>query len=73
MERLLTDRIVIETLVDRMLGYWIEFFADYLDAVGDFVEMIWMGDDWGTQRGRSSHPACFAKSSCRVIASSARS
>ncbi len=59
MERLLTDRIAIETFVDRMLGYWIEFFTGYLDAVGDFVEMIWMGDDWGTQRGPILPPRLF--------------
>jgi uroporphyrinogen decarboxylase len=59
MERLLSDRIVIETRIDRMLGYWIEFFADYLDAVGDFVEMIWIGDDWGTQRGPILQPRLF--------------
>ena len=27
LEKLLTDPTVIEALVDRMLGYWIEFFA----------------------------------------------
>lgn len=25
---------------DRLLGFWIDFFGAYLDAVGDFVEMI---------------------------------
>ena len=49
--KVLIDRIAIETFVDRMLGYWIEFFTGYLDAIGDFVEMIWMGDDWGAQAG----------------------
>lgn len=59
MERLLTDRIVIETLVDRMLGFWIDFFGAYLDAVGDLVEMVWMGDDWGTQQGPILQPKLF--------------
>jgi uroporphyrinogen decarboxylase len=59
MEKLLIDRIVIETLVDRMLGFWIEFFAAYLDAVGDYVEMVWMGDDWGTQQGPILQPKLF--------------
>jgi uroporphyrinogen decarboxylase len=59
MERLLTDRIVIETLVDRMLGFWIDFFAAYLDAIGDCVEMIWMGDDWGAQQGPILPPRLF--------------
>jgi uroporphyrinogen decarboxylase len=59
MEKLLTDRVVIETLVDRMLGFWIDFFGAYLDAVGEWVEMIWMGDDWGTQRGPILPPKLF--------------
>jgi uroporphyrinogen decarboxylase len=59
MEKLLTDRITIETLFDRMLGYWIEFFGVYLDAVDDYVEMIWIGDDWGTQQGPIIPPKLF--------------
>lgn len=59
LEKLLTDRMVVEILVDRMLGYWIEFFDAYLDAVGDYVEMVWMGDDWGTQRGPIMPPKLF--------------
>jgi uroporphyrinogen decarboxylase len=59
MERLLTDRIVIETLVERMLGFWMEFFTAYLDAIGPLVEMIWIGDDWGTQQGPILPPRLF--------------
>jgi uroporphyrinogen decarboxylase len=59
MERLLTDQFTIETLLDRMLGYWIEFFGDYLAALGDCVEMIWIGDDWGTQQGPIIPPKLF--------------
>jgi len=59
MEKLLTDRIVIETLVDRMLEFWLSFFGAYLDAIGDQVEMIWMGDDWGTQQGPIISPKLF--------------
>jgi uroporphyrinogen decarboxylase len=61
LEKLLTDPLVIETLVDRMLQYWLEFFDSYLDAVGDYVEMIWMGDDWGTQIGPIMPPKLFQK------------
>jgi uroporphyrinogen decarboxylase len=59
MEKLMTDRVVIETLVDRVLGFWIDFFGRYLDAVGDVVEMIWLGDDWGTQQGPIIPPRLF--------------
>lgn len=59
LEKLLTDRPVIEALVDRMLEFWLEFFAGYLDAIGDQVEMIWMGDDWGMQPGPIMQPKLF--------------
>ena len=59
LEKLMTDQPVIEALVDRMLEYWMEFFAGYLDAIGDEVEMIWIGDDWGTQRGPMIPPKLF--------------
>ena len=42
-----------------MLGFWIEFFDAYLDAVGEYVEMIWIGDDWGTQHGPIIPPQLF--------------
>ncbi|NQU11906.1 hypothetical protein HQ590_14015 [bacterium] len=59
MEKLATDRIIIETLVDRMLGFWLDFFSRYLEAIGEHVEMVWMGDDWGTQRGPIIAPEIF--------------
>jgi len=59
MERLLTDRDVIETLVERVLEFCMEFFSSYLDAVGDLVEMVWVGDDWGTQQGPIMQPQLF--------------
>jgi len=59
MEKLLTDREVIEALVDRVLEYCINFFEPYLDAVGDTVEMVWIGDDWGTQQGPIVNPQLF--------------
>ncbi len=59
LEKLLTDRIIIETLVDRMLEFWLEFFGPYLDALSEYVEMIWMGDDWGMQQGAIIPPKLF--------------
>jgi uroporphyrinogen decarboxylase len=61
MELLAADPIVVETLVDRMLEYWIGFFGPYLEAVGERVEMIWMGDDWGTQQGPIINPSLFRR------------
>ena len=51
MEKLILEPDVIEYLTDRTLDWMIKFFDRYLDEIGDYVEMIWMGDDWGTQKG----------------------
>jgi uroporphyrinogen decarboxylase len=59
MEKLLTERKMIEALVDRMLQFWIEFFDAYLGEIGEFVEMMWMGDDWGMQNGPIMNPELF--------------
>jgi uroporphyrinogen decarboxylase len=59
MEKVITDPLAIETLVDRLLEYWIAFFDGYLDAIGDLIEVVWMGDDWGSQLGPVMSPAMF--------------
>jgi uroporphyrinogen decarboxylase len=59
MEKTITEPIVIETLVDRLLEYWLAFFDGYLEAIGDIIEAVWMGDDWGTQLGPVMSPAVF--------------
>jgi uroporphyrinogen decarboxylase len=45
--------------VEKMFNYWIEFFDHYIDAIGDYVEVVWMGDDWGTQVGPIMNPSIF--------------
>jgi uroporphyrinogen decarboxylase len=59
MEKMLTEPKVVETLIDKVLEWQIGFFDSYLDAIGDYVEMIWMGDDWGTQLGPLISPQIF--------------
>jgi uroporphyrinogen decarboxylase len=50
---------MIEALVDRMLEWQLAFFDHYLDEIGDYIEMIWMGDDWGTQIAPLISPKLF--------------
>jgi uroporphyrinogen decarboxylase len=59
MEKVVTEPMVIEALVERLLEYWIDFFDGYLAAIGDIIEVVWMGDDWGTQLGPVMNPAVF--------------
>lgn len=59
MEKILTDPGVIDLLVEKMLDYWLVFFDHYLDAIGDYIEVVWMGDDWGTQMGPIMNPQLF--------------
>ena len=59
MEKLITEPQVLELLVDRLLEYWIDFFDGYMGAIGDLVELVWMGDDWGAQSGPVIDPALF--------------
>lgn len=59
MEKTIAEPSAIEALVDRLLEYWIDFFGAYLEAIGDFIEVVWLGDDWGIQLGPVMNPSVF--------------
>ena len=59
MEKIITDQDVIVKLVDRLLEWQMEFFDSYLTEIGEYIEMVWIGDDWGTQLGPIMNPAIF--------------
>jgi uroporphyrinogen decarboxylase len=59
MEKLMLEPDIIEYLTDRVLEWFMRFFDRYLDEIGDYIEMIWMGDDWGTQLGPIVAPGVF--------------
>jgi uroporphyrinogen decarboxylase len=59
MSDLAYDPELISLLVDRVLEWMMEFTAHYLDEIGDFIEVWWMGDDWGMQTGPIMSPAKF--------------
>lgn len=61
MEKILSETALIEKLVDMLLEYWIEFFDAYLEEIGEYVEMIWLGDDWGMQHGPIMNPELFRR------------
>jgi uroporphyrinogen decarboxylase len=51
----------VEVLVEKVLEWMIEFTSLYLDEVGEYVEVWWMGDDWGMQTGPIMDPETFRK------------
>ena len=59
MSDLADNTALAELLLDRVLDWMMEFTSHYLDEIGDYVEVWWMGDDWGMQTGPIMSPAVF--------------
>jgi len=59
MADLADDPALVELLLDRVLEWMMEFTSHYLDEIGEYVEVWWMGDDWGMQTGPIMSPAIF--------------
>jgi len=61
MEELAMDQNLIEVLIEKVLDWNISFMTNYLKEIGDYIEMVWFGDDWGTQLGPIMSPSIFRK------------
>ncbi|MCX6377030.1 MAG: hypothetical protein NTU88_13530 [Armatimonadetes bacterium] len=63
MERIFMDMIeqpeVLETLIDRTLQFWLDWFRLFLDEVGDVVDVIMIGDDLAGQNGPLYPPRIY--------------
>ena len=59
MSDLASDPDLVSLLLDRVLEWMMDFTSHYLDEIGEFVEVWWMGDDWGMQTGPIMSPALF--------------
>jgi len=63
LERLFMDMIeqpeVLETVIDRTLQYWLDWFRLFLDEVGDVVDVIMIGDDLAGQHGPLFSPRIY--------------
>ncbi len=46
-------------LTDRFLDWNIKYFDKLLEACGEYIEMVWIGDDWGYQEGPVMAPQIF--------------
>lgn len=50
-----------ETLLDKVLTLYMGFYDRYLDEVGDYVQVVELGDDVGAQNGPIMSPALLRK------------
>ena len=46
-------------LLDMLLDWWMAFMDAYLAEIGDFIQIMWAGDDWGSQSGPLIAPDDF--------------
>jgi uroporphyrinogen decarboxylase len=56
---LAADRSFAEALLDKMLSHYLRNVELYLDAVGDYLQVIQMGGDMGTQNGPQIRPKMY--------------
>ncbi|MDD5683356.1 MAG: uroporphyrinogen decarboxylase family protein, partial [Mesotoga sp.] len=59
MERLITDRSLMEFFLDRLLETYLVDLEKYLSALGDDIDIIQIGDDYGTQENTAISPRVF--------------
>jgi uroporphyrinogen decarboxylase len=63
MENLFIDMLeqpeVLETLLDRTLQFWLDWFRLFLDEAGDVVDVIMIGDDLAGQNGPLVPPPIY--------------
>jgi uroporphyrinogen decarboxylase len=53
------DKRMSAYLMDKIVDWDIAFLDGYLDEVGDYVEWVWVVDDWGVQDGPFISPKMF--------------
>lgn len=59
MSALLSNRPLVEALIEKMVEGYLKNLELYLEAVGDFIQIIQMGDDLGTQNGPMLSPRLY--------------
>jgi uroporphyrinogen decarboxylase len=58
---LLGNTAFCEAVLDRMLAYWLDWFRAYLDAIGDLVDVVMIGDDLAGQDGPLFSPEIYRR------------
>jgi uroporphyrinogen decarboxylase len=59
MTRLCTDRKLVEYYLDELVEVHLANLGIYLEAIGDTIDIIQMGDDLGTQHGLQISPEMY--------------
>ncbi|TYB94763.1 MAG: methyltransferase [Kosmotoga sp.] len=59
MERIITDRNVVEYFLNKLEEKYLEDLEKYLDRVGEYLDLIVLGDDYGTQENAQISPQMF--------------
>lgn len=58
---LYADKKIARYIMDMIVDWNMSFFEDYYDKIGDYIDVFWMADDWGTQSGSLIAPDYFRK------------
>lgn len=61
MENLYLEPELMEYYLDKMTDAYIKMMEKYLDAVGDYVQIVQNNDDFGSQRGLLLSPDTYRK------------
>jgi uroporphyrinogen decarboxylase len=56
---MMTQPQVLEAIIDRTLGFWLDWFRLFLDEVADVVDVIMIGDDLAGQNGPLFAPRLY--------------
>lgn len=59
MSALLGNRKLVEALIEKLVDGYLRNLELYLSAVGDYIQIIQMGDDLGTQTGPQLSPKLY--------------
>jgi uroporphyrinogen decarboxylase len=46
-------------LLNKILDWNMAFYDNYLNEIGEYIEFLWIGDDWGSQSGPLINPVEF--------------
>ena len=58
---LLTDEAFVNAVLDKLLELNMAFLDEYLGAVGQYLQVVALSDDLGTQKGPMISPALYRK------------
>lgn len=59
MERMITDRPLVEYFLDKLLEEYLQNAELYLSSVGGLIDLIQLGDDYGSQESTQISPKIF--------------